>query len=380
MRKNKMMRLASSLMVMTLLTTSVISGTFAKYVSQDSAKDVARVAKWGVSVMASGNLYSDAYNSTSAAEKPDYPAVKYDEHHMTVASDTKDTNIVAPGTKSTDNGLTFSIDGKPEVAVSVSGTIKARDIYLEKGYTYGIMVKVDVTRENFDEMNDGTLYVEANKTPGKYVPVDPDPDKAEFSEGYEYYTLTSDTGILGERYLPVRYKLDGVTSTEKDETADYIAQLLIDRVANGATSDFKNTDTLVGVTVTPDTNTTENTYVVDFNYDVNAANVYAPNTDLADVNALGLSGEKLTWKWLYQANGTEDEIKVQDAKDTILGTMMAGYNDKYAVVIQKGTPNFFEVIYDDLFDVVRNGASAEQEIVASLKTSFSIDLTVTQVD
>ena len=52
MKKNKMMRLASFLLVATLLTTSMISGTFAKYVTEGSASDSARVAKWGVEVEA----------------------------------------------------------------------------------------------------------------------------------------------------------------------------------------------------------------------------------------------------------------------------------------------------------------------------------------
>ena len=47
MKKNKMMRLASLLLVCVLLTTSVISGTFAKYTTTNTASDEARVAYWG---------------------------------------------------------------------------------------------------------------------------------------------------------------------------------------------------------------------------------------------------------------------------------------------------------------------------------------------
>lgn len=47
MKKNKMMRLASLLLVAVLLTTSVIGGTFAKYVTVQSGSDSARVAAWG---------------------------------------------------------------------------------------------------------------------------------------------------------------------------------------------------------------------------------------------------------------------------------------------------------------------------------------------
>ena len=47
MKKNRMMRLASILLVCVLLTTSVISGTFAKYTTSVTANDTARVAYWG---------------------------------------------------------------------------------------------------------------------------------------------------------------------------------------------------------------------------------------------------------------------------------------------------------------------------------------------
>ena len=50
MKKNRMMRLASILLVCVLLSTSVISGTFAKYVSEAEATDTAYVAKWSFMV------------------------------------------------------------------------------------------------------------------------------------------------------------------------------------------------------------------------------------------------------------------------------------------------------------------------------------------
>ena len=46
--KNKMMRIASVLLVAALITTCAISGTFAKYVTKVSGEDTARVAKWGI--------------------------------------------------------------------------------------------------------------------------------------------------------------------------------------------------------------------------------------------------------------------------------------------------------------------------------------------
>ena len=50
MKKNKMMRIASVLLVAVLLSTCAISGTFAKYISTASSSDKATVAKWDVKV------------------------------------------------------------------------------------------------------------------------------------------------------------------------------------------------------------------------------------------------------------------------------------------------------------------------------------------
>lgn len=50
MKKNRMMRLASLLLVLVLMTSSVVGGTFAKYTSTQSGSDTARVAKWSFNV------------------------------------------------------------------------------------------------------------------------------------------------------------------------------------------------------------------------------------------------------------------------------------------------------------------------------------------
>jgi len=64
MRKNKMMRIASALLVAVLLTTCAISGTFAKYVTSASGNDKARVAYWGWNQdteMDLSGLFTDTY-------------------------------------------------------------------------------------------------------------------------------------------------------------------------------------------------------------------------------------------------------------------------------------------------------------------------------
>lgn len=121
MKKNIMMRLSALLLVAVLLTTCVISGTFAKYVTTYSAKDVAQVAKWGVVVETKlDDLFETAYDDATGTVQ---------------AADTY--NILAPGT--TDGQVeAFKISGTPEVAVNVN-------------------VDVDVTLTNW-KLKDDSVY------------------------------------------------------------------------------------------------------------------------------------------------------------------------------------------------------------------------------
>lgn len=114
MEKNRMMRLASALLILTLLTTCMISGTFAKYTTQATGKDTARVAKWGVTVNVTSDLFADAYKDTS---------VEYNGITATVKASAENQNIVAPGTTGT--GLGVASTGTPEVSYEMK--IKLND-------------------------------------------------------------------------------------------------------------------------------------------------------------------------------------------------------------------------------------------------------------
>lgn len=113
MKKNRMMRLASVLLVAVLMTTCTISGTFAKYVSEGSADDTARVAKWGIEVASSGYLFSTGYVKVGDGSG-NIPG----DTDLTVFSSTGD-KVLAPGTKSNNDGMVLSMTGTPEVSVSV---------------------------------------------------------------------------------------------------------------------------------------------------------------------------------------------------------------------------------------------------------------------
>lgn len=80
MKKNTMMRIASVLMIAVLITTCVISATFAKYTTSTTGNDNARVAYWGFEAPATFDfeLFANEYDGT------------------VVSAD--DENVVAPGT------------------------------------------------------------------------------------------------------------------------------------------------------------------------------------------------------------------------------------------------------------------------------------------
>lgn len=143
MKTNKMMRLASILLVAVMISTCAISGTFAKYVTSDSAKDEARVAKWGIVVEAEGTLFSETY--LTGTNTPGDGVVDGDGTVLSVEVGSTDVkNLVAPGTKN-DNGITFSITGTAEVDLAIALKYDAKNevIFLNAG-TYKDMTTGDV--------------------------------------------------------------------------------------------------------------------------------------------------------------------------------------------------------------------------------------------
>lgn len=119
MKKNKMMRIASVLLVAVLLSTCAISGTFAKYVQEGTSTDTSRVAKWGVTVGATSN---SAFKKTYTVSESDARAI------VNADVDIGDDYLVAPGTAGEITDV--DLDGKPEVAVEV---IYAAEVKLGDG-------------------------------------------------------------------------------------------------------------------------------------------------------------------------------------------------------------------------------------------------------
>ena len=103
-------RIVALLAVLCLITTCFVGTTLAKYTTSANAGDNARVAKFGVKVVTTGD---EAFNTTYAAKEGAEYATAI--ANTVVSSDTD--KLVAPGTKGALAATT--ITGTPEVAVNV---------------------------------------------------------------------------------------------------------------------------------------------------------------------------------------------------------------------------------------------------------------------
>lgn len=265
MKKNKTMRAAGGLTVATLLTTSIISGTYAKYVTSDSGSDTARVAKFGVVVTAEGKLFSDTYKTTAntpGASGDSTAAATLSVVSSAVTGETTDHDgvdgtdkVVAPGTKN-DDGLTFTVTGTPEVAVRIGVTVTdasdadPKDIFLKSKTGLPDMTTGDQT-DTFNNAAD-------------YYPIK--------------YTLTQTKGgtettlVNGVKLSELETALEGLSAATVDANtdlagADGIGTLKLtwewDFDNNGAgTYDKQDTllgDLAAGTTLTPATSLTAGT-------------------------------------------------------------------------------------------------------------------------
>lgn len=154
MKKNKMMRIASVLLVAVILTTCAISGTFAKYVTSGSINDSARVAKWGVTIGAEGTLFSTTYKDSPVAYQEGETGRDITVQALTSAN----TDVVAPGTKNED-GMTFTLTGTPEVDTEIKIAVTSKDITYKASDTDTAYNPVVFTLKNGtgDVLSTGTL-------------------------------------------------------------------------------------------------------------------------------------------------------------------------------------------------------------------------------
>ena len=104
-KKNHVLRLMSIVLLFTLVSTCLLGGTLAKYVSEVSGTATARVAEWGFTGMENSvDVFKTAYAGTLGTSS-------------TVAASNGDL-LVAPGTTGA-FGFTF-LSGKSEVATKIT--------------------------------------------------------------------------------------------------------------------------------------------------------------------------------------------------------------------------------------------------------------------
>lgn len=130
----KSTKLMALLAALCLVTSSFVGSTLAKYVTSGTGTDSARVAKFGVKIVADGTMFSDSYKNakTTYTENEEGNAI-------TVQADTEGENVVAPGTEG--NLAALAVTGTPEVDVEVT-----YDATLDLGNNW----MVDVTDDGDD--------------------------------------------------------------------------------------------------------------------------------------------------------------------------------------------------------------------------------------
>jgi hypothetical protein len=141
MTKNKMMRVASALLVAVLLTTCAISGTFAKYVTSTDASDSARVAYWGFVEPTNVTWNPFLHNDTDVLGPVD------------------DVDLLAPGTEGEATlTLAYTANGNiaaPEVAYSYMLVLEADGDYTALDNNTSFVWKLDgVEYQTFAELKD----------------------------------------------------------------------------------------------------------------------------------------------------------------------------------------------------------------------------------
>lgn len=238
MKKNKSMRAAGGLMIATMLTTSIVSGTYAKYVTSGTAKDTARVAKFGVEVKAEGSLFGKNYLAATDNTPTDADA------GITVKSENSD-NLVAPGTKSAD-GLSFSITGTPEVDVNVKIEVAntSADIFLLKGTYPDMTTSVDDDDFTLDADYYPIIYT-LTKHDGSTVTGNLDEITDELNSNATYKVGDDLTDSLGNFTLTWEWAFE----QEKDE-ADTLLGDLAAGTATGVATEAYNLNANIELTVT----------------------------------------------------------------------------------------------------------------------------------
>lgn len=229
MKKNTMMRIASVLLVVVLLTTSVISGTFAKYVTSDKGSDFARVAKWGVAIEAK------SFGLFKADYKTDETLATFSGDYSVSSAGTVDRDdVLAPGTEG--SFADIKITGTPEVAVDVDidATVAISDTWKDGNGAYYCPVVVTVNDTEFFGTNYATAADFAAAIKGNIE-----------GKSAQYAPNTDLGSIYNNTNLDIKWKWDFSTGAVND-----IRDTALGNAAANATTEAEELTISIGVDIT----------------------------------------------------------------------------------------------------------------------------------
>lgn len=121
MKKNRLMRIAALLLVLTLATSCFVGGTFAKYTSTATVTDTAKVAKWDVLL----GTEQIANASTTVVTINLFETANYDEDTTTTDADVADGKLIAPGTG---GSFALTLTNKSEVNAQYTMSLASVEI------------------------------------------------------------------------------------------------------------------------------------------------------------------------------------------------------------------------------------------------------------
>jgi len=330
-------RILSFLMVVCLATTCMLSGTIAKYTTNDSNNDDAIVGKWGVILGIDGTLFGKNYSVDSGNTPTDATT------GISVQSFNATNNVVAPGTKN-DVGMFITLQGQPEVSVNITVDVEdtLKDVYLKNG-TYAILTPINknaVTEENFV----ADTY---------YVIDDEDIAAGDADDDVNVLDVVADWGTFDALDVAtVVYVIDDVQAVVNETDGTY-NPIWYEMDCNGTANDLTDVD-LAAVAAKLESFTTTTAIV--------------PNQNLSSDTVSALNGTQITWEWKFEDS--------KDAADTILGALIAGQK-VVSITGGVGSEVYTVLVADDADAYSIEAAGAE---VAYLKTVLDFEITVEQVD
>lgn len=207
-KKNVTLRAAAVLFALALITSCFVGGTFAKYVTNGTGTDTARVAKFGVKVEANGTMFAEQYDT-------DKEAKTVVSSRVGVAEGKKD-NVVAPGTSG--KMVSMKLSGQPEVDVHVNyaPTVTLSDNWKDKDNNFYCPLQIKVN----GIMVDGHRFTDKQQFVDEIVKaiVNHQKNNVVYKAGTD---LSTDT--VGDNALTISWAWPFETATSDDPTPETAA-------------------------------------------------------------------------------------------------------------------------------------------------------------